>query len=482
MIDVESKKANYSRIYTIISILFVLGVIVPLLVACCYAVPSADDFYGANNARYYEIEGIPKLLTACKLTESIYMNSQGTFTGCFFYNLFSALIKVRIIPTRITLLAVTGLFLVAAYSCVYGFMRCLVERRHNFLINFVYGLVILIITIGHSVNEVFYWICGTFMYTVPLTFMFAGVAFTIQALKNGRRTGVFAACVLCFLSTGGTLQIAALTNTVMLGIAIWEYERKKGLKVFPIFLSSFIGAVINVVAPGNYVRQDGIGAELDVILAIQNSASAVMTGIKDLLRNSPLFLVIMVGILAGSMRIFMKTYEIIGVIIYVIFSLIIIDFPITFAYGSTYLEPRVLFVQNIAIVTAALTLSVSIGQISAHILRRISVDKRLLYRAVGVFTIIMTLVLMYTGNYHKNDIMPLAICINLANGNMKEFNDTNMEIFGLLENGAGKDIVIEYYPSDMGILQPIKLQTDAEHWINTGVARYYGCNMVVLKE
>lgn len=483
MVNIE--KRNWNRLYTVLSILFVLSAIVPLLAACRYAVPSADDFYGVMNVQYYEEQGNLKLVAACKVTSSVYLSQQGTFTGCFFYYLLSALIQVRIIPTRITLFIVVGLFLMAVYFCVYSFMRHILCREgYYFLINLVYGLSIYTITIGHNIKEVFYWICGACVYTVPLIFMFAGIVFAVRVLENGRRADIVTACLLCFLATGGTLQLAAFMNAVILGMGIWEYERNTERKILPVFLSSFVGALINVAAPGNYIRQNNIGADIDIILAVRNSAAAVMDGFEDLFRNSPLLLVMTICILAGSTRIFMKVYEMIGVVVYVILSLIIIDFPVMLAYGSLHIESRILFVQNIAIVTATLILAVCIGQAAAYALRKYQqiVNKRLLCSAVCILAAVVSMMLMYTGNYHKNDIMPLAICMNLANGNMKEFNDTNMEIFALLENGAGKDIVIEYYPSDMGILQPIKLQTDAEHWINTGVARYYGCNMVVLKE
>lgn len=485
MINAEVRKKNRNRLYRGISILFVLSAVVPLLISCCYAVPSADDFFAANNVRYYEMQGIPKLAIAGKETVALYLNHQGTFTGWFFDYLFSAWIKVRLVPTRITLFTITALFLCAVYFCAYVLIqRFMHDDKTKYTINFVYGLLIYSFTVGHNVREVFYWICGACIYTVPLIFMFVGIGFTICVLENRRKADAVIACVMCLLSTGGTLQIAAFTNVVLLGTVVFAYGKKRDWTVLPIFLCALAGALINVVAPGNYVRQNLIGAELDIILAVKNSAIAVLTGFRELLGALPCQLLVLLCILIGIRQAFMKMKEVLGVIFYVILSLIIIDFPVTLAYGTTYLEPRVLFVQNIAIVLVLLLISLCVGQTVFCAWRRGTKlrFKRNFYGAIGAAAMIMTAIFMYSGGWSGDDIMSLTICRNLLNGNMKKWDEAHKIIFQKLNNGENKDVVIENYPSDMGILYPMRLQADSDYWVNTGTARYYRCNTIVLKE
>lgn len=482
----KGKKYNWEKLVYGISILFVLLTIAPLLIACCYAVPAVDDFAAARTARYWKMEGLSSVAIAFKQMVLGYLEHQGTFTGYFFQYMFSTMFEVRLIPTRITLLFITGLFLVTLYFLYYSFMQHIINvGRYKFLINFIYVLLVYVITIGHNVKEVFYWISGAFVYTVPLSFMFAGIIFMMKALQCKYKENIVAASVMCFLSTGGTLPIAAFTNVIVLGVGIYEFKQKRDLKVLPVFLCSLMGAVINVIAPGNYIRQNNIGAELNIVMAVKNSCIAAASCFMNLIRNSPLLLIVIIFMLIGSWQISVgNVYRggtIIRRMIYSILGVIIIDFPVMFAYGTLHIEPRVLFVQNIAVAMATMVCSLCIGQILAHILRKVKIPK-LVNGIVGLAVIIMLIALMYTGNYDKSDIIPVAIYMNLANGNMKEFDEGYKEIFELLECGEDKDVVIERYPSDMGILKPLSFRTDADYWINKETAKYYGCNTITLKE
>lgn len=478
----KTEKINGNGLYMGISILFVLMAVVPLLIACCYAVPSADDFYAARNVRNLKEEGLPALIVAGKGMISFYRNQQGTFIGIFLYYLFSAWTRVRLLPTRIILFVIVAIFLWALYFCT----DCVLKRiLHGggvkFTVNFVYGLMLYIITADHNVREVFYWISGTFIYTVPLFFMFIGIAFTIRALEEKRKADIVTACVMCFLSTGGTLQIAAFTNAIILGIGIWVYRRSRKLVILPMFLSALSGAVINVVAPGNYVRQNGIGAELNVAFAIKNSAIAVATAYKDLLENSPLLLLAIIFIVIGRKQIYMQIRDAIGIILYGILGLIIIDFPVLLAYGHIYLEPRVLFVQNVAIVVATLFFSICIGQILALILKDDILSKRFVQSMLGAVIFIL-IVLSGIVEYRNRGIIQIEICRNLADGSMKKWDDIHKEIFDILSEGKNRNVIIEHYPSDMGILKPMELSADPDNWVNTGIAGYYGCDSIILND
>lgn len=475
-------KFSKERILFGISILFVLFTAIPLIWACWYAVPSADDFFGAITVRKLEQEGMSPLLVAWEAMVSRYFNHQGTFTGWFFHFLFSTFTKAQIIPTRVTLFIITILFLTALYFCVYSFMRHILRGGgYNILINVTYGLIIYVITIGHNVQQIFYWICGAFMYTVPLIFMLAGFGFVVRAIEENKKTYILLAAFLCGLSTGGTLQIAALTNVVLLGIGLWEYRRRRSLIILPAFLCTLLGAVINAVAPGNFIRHETIGSELNILHAIKNSIIAIKISSMSLIRNSPLLLIVVICVFIGTLYTGNKIYEMIGVIVYSAIGLIVIDFPVVLAYGRIYLEPRVVFLQNMAIVLAAMICSICIGQAIACISRNRQMSGRA-YGITGTVACVSTIMLMISGIYGRNDIIPLAIYINMANGNMREFDEEHWKIFDLLEQGEDQDVIIEYYPSDMGILQSMWLEPDVNSWTNQGIAEWFGCDTVVLKE
>ena len=482
MLSDKKFSAGFDKLYVMASALFAVFTSVPLIWACRYAVPSADDFYGANNMRNLMMEGRTLLSAAWEETIYVYQNTQGTFTGNFVYYFCSALIQAGLFRTRVALFIMTALFLVALYFSIHSII-CYILRGggYKIVVNLLYGCIVFVITIGHNVHEIFYWICGACMYTVPLIFMLAGLAFAVRGAANKRKADILSAMILCGLATGGTLPVAAFCNVILLGIGFWEYVHRRNFKILPVFLCSMAGALINSAAPGNFARQDRIGAELDIILALKNSGGAVLSGFRDLIRNSPLLLIVAICVFIGIRCLRIKIYEILYIVVYSIIGLLLIDFPVVFAYGNIYLEPRVLFVQNMAIVAATMSCSVCIGQTLAWCLPRVQ-NLQEIYVFVGAAVCLLTVVLMTGGGYGINDIMPLAIYKNIANGNMREFDEENRIIFQLLDEASGQDVVIEYSPSAMGILQPMKLQQSADYWTNVGTAKWYGCNSIILRQ
>lgn len=127
MLSDKKFSAGFDKLYVMASALFAVFTSVPLIWACRYAVPSADDFYGANNMRNLMMEGRTLLSAAWEETIYVYQNTQGTFTGNFVYYFCSALIQAGLFRTRVALFIMTALFLVALYFSIHSII-CYILR------------------------------------------------------------------------------------------------------------------------------------------------------------------------------------------------------------------------------------------------------------------------------------------------------------------------------------------------------------------
>ncbi len=98
--------------------------------------------------------------------------------------------------------------------------------------------------------EVFFWFSGATSYSFPVSLMFLAFALYIQLDANKMAFMVIAG-VCGFLAMGGTLAIAGAGCFTALRVLLYKFDIKKLI----IFIIWTIGAFINALAPGNYVRR-----------------------------------------------------------------------------------------------------------------------------------------------------------------------------------------------------------------------------------
>jgi voltage-gated potassium channel Kch len=108
-------------------------------------------------------------------------------------------------------------------------------------------------------KELFFWYTGALTYTLELSLAFIALAFCILLMNTTdpvkRRICLVISMLSGFIASGGSLEVTAPNCAWLLLMLILcrQEVKKQKILIWP-FIISFAGALINVLAPGNFVR------------------------------------------------------------------------------------------------------------------------------------------------------------------------------------------------------------------------------------
>lgn len=217
---------------------------------------------------------------------------------------------------------------------------------------FVYILILFAFTNNEYNSETISWYCTMIGYLFVVACSFWGIICFLRAIQSDRLKYVIISSVLGFLASGGSLNITALNCGMYLLIAfatIYVYHKKK--IAFICFFSTLTGAVVNVIAPGNYIRH-GTNS-YPIFSALSTAAYYGKRQIQKLMFGSPyvlllcIFFVLMIKIIHNPRPIKEKHLVVAGVVI--ILGIVMVNFPVCLGYIVNYFPERCIWVQNCAI-------------------------------------------------------------------------------------------------------------------------------------
>lgn len=464
------------------SVVLIIITIVPMLLAAYYAVPAADDF---SNANAVLTKSGSILKSAVMLTAEEYFDWQGTFSATFLLYLASPLLRGGIGGIRIGCALIVLLYSLSVYFLVYSIAKYIWKEENLYVINFVYGISVWFLTIGKVVGEAFYWFCGGMVHTLPFSFCMLGIGFAMKvfAFQNKKKNVILA--VLCMLiAAGGSLQVAAACNVVALGILIFNWEDKENRRgTLIIFFSTFLTALLNAGAPGNFVRHDVIDEQYHILQAVWWAVKSIVGNIRFYLMETPVIIFLLALVILGwryGQKQSLSWLRFLTIAIYTMVGMVITDFPVTFGYSTGEMSDRCRFVENGITIFALMWLALLLGMAVA----KDNCVEGLKHKNDKYGFILIGLVVVYlfgwTSELTARDYTPSNIWINYRNYNLREFKEGYEEIFAQLENGKDKDVEIEVIPSDQHIFHSMGIKEDPTHWVNGTVARFYGCKSVAL--
>ncbi len=251
----DKKKVCRIVIYTLL-IIGILVIVLPIIIGAGHTYPCEDDFSFEMGGKTHS-----GLLGALKGAYGYYMTWQGTYLSNVIWYLVRPYDRGGMVGFRLVMLALSILLVVAIYVMV----RALAKEQMSAL---ALSLVTYLIAFNTSrmglEKEFLYWYTGATNYALEFALACITLALTmrLKSEKDKKRGYILAAVgsAIGFLASGGSLEVTSFHCAWLLLMLIMCYEEipKKKIVMLP-FGASFVGALLNACAPGNFARSDATG-------------------------------------------------------------------------------------------------------------------------------------------------------------------------------------------------------------------------------
>ena len=444
--------------------------VLPIVIASTYTFLQADDFSHAMDIGIFRENIIKLFIASIKYAKRMYLIWQGTYTSMFLQAFLSPLNGLGLVQLKIVMLVNVVLFVISLILIVYSVCKCC-----NIGLSKT-AVLITICTVGifgfTSWTEIFYWFSGAISYSFPLSFAFIGVSLVLISKK---KLGQVCAAVLMFMASGGSLEVAGTGCFMLLMICVVKrmlgnIERKD----YIIFMISVMGAIINVIAPGNYSRHSLIdNSGLHFINATISTFDIVIEFMEQLIFDTPFIVVLFVAFLIGIKigKINRIRLDIYGVIIILSCILpIVTGFPVCLAYsGNSYFPNRCEFVEVTIIVISLVLIAIAGGCI-------LSGKMEGLFSKEVCLVLILFLIAMPSINpaWKISELIPYTMLEQIAVREFKNYNEEVNELYHSIGADENEDVFIYDLPEKIDNFPSVSIDEDMASWLNPNIAEYYG--------
>lgn len=275
----------------IAEIVAICTMLVPVFIISFYTIPSTDDFVNSVTIRKSLLQHRFYLNAAISETAYYWKNISGYFFGVFMNFFISPLLRGGIEALRIVVFILNFFFYTSLYFLVKKLLRFFYNIQNIKVIFLVYILVLFAFTNNEYNTEMISWYCTMIGYLFVAACGFWGIICFLEAIQSDKLIYVIASSVLGFLASGGSLNVTALNCGIYFWIAfvaVCVYRKNK--IAFICFFSALGGAVVNVLAPGNYIRH---GTDSYPILSALSTANYYgKQQIQELVLYSPFILLL----------------------------------------------------------------------------------------------------------------------------------------------------------------------------------------------
>lgn len=180
-------------------IILLASIVLPVVIGCRYSLPAADDFSCS-----WTSEDGNLLVFLFNTAKHFYLNWQGTYFGVTIGALpiyyLGGLTGIRVFYTLITIAFFAALFIFVREGCRWADIDS--EKLTVSSLAFMSCVSLLLIT-GNYENEIFYWLAGIGVYTLPLTMAMLAVACFIAYERKQSNKFLVAGSILAILGAGG---------------------------------------------------------------------------------------------------------------------------------------------------------------------------------------------------------------------------------------------------------------------------------------
>ncbi len=173
---------NWKRQHTevLVAVLLLIFLLVPMLVLCFYAGPSADDFSHPLEVGYRWHSSVPNpVAAAIRYAGQKYLTWQGTYFSMFLNVLVPFYLGGNIAP--VFCLCTLVFFVLALFFAVRTALATVLKCRALAATFWVFLAVFFLAVQFVNASEWFYWISGAVSYTIPAGLLLLGAGAACRA-------------------------------------------------------------------------------------------------------------------------------------------------------------------------------------------------------------------------------------------------------------------------------------------------------------
>lgn len=249
--------------------------LIPIFAASVYAFPQADDwsYSWRTHLAWVDTHSLTEVLKgAFDAVAEAYMDWQGTFSSIFLMSLQPGIWGEQFYAAVPFLM--TGLL---TFATLFFLMYVLKGTELSCRIIFSMSVLWLTVQEIRSKPEAFYWYNGAVHYIVPYCFLLILAVLIMKNLWRERNSvaSLFFSLLLAFMIGGGNLVTALLSVVCLFGAFLYvlfvKGSRRRLWGVILPLEADVVAFGINILAPGNWLRQNVAGDPSNPVVSIFRS-------------------------------------------------------------------------------------------------------------------------------------------------------------------------------------------------------------------
>lgn len=489
-----------------LTIAYVISLI-PLLWIGFYNYPSADDYSIGSNCRQVWVNShniFSVLLTGVVRAVDDWVNWMGYFTSNFLMalppNTFGERAYVLTVWIMLGMLSFSTWYLLKAI-----FVKVFKADKY---VSHCVIMLMLFVTVQCMVGrvEAFYWYSGAvnYMFVHSMSLFFYGLLISAVFDKGKKRIWDLAAAACLGFFVGGGNQMTALNVAVILlvacGFSVFLKKWKEYKVMFIPMGVCLLGFVLNVAAPGNWVRAEGANG-MNPVKAVVISFYYCLDYCMNQWSGWPVAILIIALIPLFWQMTRNTTFRFQYPLVVVLFGYCVVSAMMTpplFAVGS--IEAARL--QALTFTMYILVLTLCVGYVTGYVRKKWEEHGRVracesvagesniesagqsehdfslseIWCLLGCF-VFFAAAAVITVIPEPHYFTATSAITDLANGSAKAYGDARAERMKLYNSGE-KDIEVEPLPAEPALLYFSDIGSDTEYWENRGLRKFYGLDSV----
>lgn len=485
--DMETKYKSYRNVIIIIlNCLAILFMVYVVTASAGYTVFVGDDFTNSVRIGAFRVPFFRYLAASQYYMKDMYFDWQGTYFAMFIQALLSPLNNFGLVQLKIVMILNALLFFGSLFGMVWTVLGFVLKEKRELSFRLTIFTVVLFAILDANVfTEIFFWYCGAAAYAIPFSFILLSVMFFFKLNDmrySNKKHMLFCICsaILIFLASGGPLAVTGIGCYTILLLAVGFYLlfKKFSVRNIIVIAAGVLGALINVIAPGNFARHEYGNGESwklfqSVKWAVKNVLGEAERLTKETLFGIMLIAMLMVGIyMAERLREHFTAYGIVSVL--AMGAGFVTAFPVALGYGGPYFPNRCYFLLDITLVLSVFNFAVFIGCLLDR-WAKLHTDRRVW---AVLWIILFSSFILCPEALSESALMDVAE--SKHNGSYKNYYEECVDIYNYLENCTEEDVVLEM-PEYINNFECFYLDEDESGWVNIGVAQYYNKNSVKRK-